>query len=78
MAEDENIVKRTCKELGITQKELAEMLGVNDGTVRKWASQTEPPEWGRKFLDLLIENKHIKEKYELFTNAFDMIKKARG
>ena len=74
---DENIVKRTCKELGITQKELAERLGVNDGTIRKWASQTEPPEWGVKFLELLIKNKELEEKYNLFKNAFDMIDKAR-
>ena len=78
MAEDENIVKQTCKELGVTQKELSERLGVSDGTVRKWASQTEPPEWGIKFLNLLVKNKQTKEKYELFTNAFDMIEKARG
>jgi predicted transcriptional regulator len=26
--EEENLVKKTCKELGITQKELAERIGV--------------------------------------------------
>ncbi len=74
---DENIVKKTCKELGITQKELASLMGVNDGTIRKWSSQTEPPEWGLKFLQLLLENKQIKDKYEMFKSAFDMIEKAR-
>jgi len=73
-----NIVKEVCNELGITQKELAERLGVNDGTIRKWATQTEPPGWGVKFLELLLENKKIKEKYELFKKAFEMIEKARG
>jgi transcriptional regulator with XRE-family HTH domain len=33
----ENIVKKTCKELGITQKELAEILGVAEDTVSKWS-----------------------------------------
>jgi len=66
MAEDENIVKRTCKELGITQKELAERLGVNDGTIRKWSSQTEPPEWGVNFLHTLLKNKELEDKYRQF------------
>ena len=78
MEENPNIVKQTCKELGITQKELAERLGVNDGTIRKWSSQTEPPEWGVKFLQLLLQNKETKSKLELFQNAFNMIDKARG
>ena len=78
MPEDENIVKKTCKELGITQKELASLMGVNDGTIRKWASQTEPPSWGLKFLRLLVEHKEVKEKYTLFKNAMEMIEKARG
>ena len=74
---DENIVKKTCKELGVTQKELAERLGVNDGTVRKWSSQTEPPEWGIQFLKLLVEHKEVKDKYNLFKSAIDMIERAR-
>lgn len=53
----ENIIKRACKELGITQKELAEKLGVDDGTVRKWASEaTKTPEWAEKFIALIIEH----------------------
>lgn len=58
----ENIVKRACKELGITQKELADKLGVDDGTVRKWASEaTKTPEWAEKFISLIIEHeKNIK------------------
>lgn len=52
-----DIVKRACKELGITQKELAEKLGVDDGTVRKWASEaTKTPEWAERFIALIIEH----------------------
>lgn len=29
---EENIVKRVCRELNITQKELSDLMGVNDGT----------------------------------------------
>jgi DNA-binding XRE family transcriptional regulator len=35
--EEENLVKRTCKELGITQKELAEIMGVTPHTVTNWS-----------------------------------------
>ena len=58
---NENIVKQVCKELGITQKELAERIGISEGTVRNWSSKGEIPEWGKKFLELIIENEKNKE-----------------
>jgi DNA-binding XRE family transcriptional regulator len=33
---EENLVKKTCKELGITQKELAEMMEVTPHTITDW------------------------------------------
>jgi len=33
---EENLVKKTCKELGITQKELAERIGVSVQTLSRW------------------------------------------
>jgi len=58
----ENIVKKVCKELGITQKELAERMGVNDVTVRNWSSKGNPPEWAINFMNLLLEYEKVKEK----------------
>lgn len=57
-----NIVKVTCKELGITQKELADKLGIDDGTVRKWSSEpTKTPLWAQNFMSLILEHdKNIK------------------
>jgi transcriptional regulator with XRE-family HTH domain len=37
MDKEISLVKRTCKELGITQKELAEIMGVTPHTVTNWA-----------------------------------------
>jgi DNA-binding transcriptional regulator YiaG len=34
---EENLVKKTCRELGITQKELAKYFGVTPKTVSDWA-----------------------------------------
>ena len=58
----ENIVKKVCKELGITQKELAEKMGVNDVTVRNWSSKGNPPDWAVKFMNLLLEYEKVKDK----------------
>ncbi len=33
---EESLVKKTCRELGITQKELAEYIGVNPRTLSVW------------------------------------------
>jgi DNA-binding XRE family transcriptional regulator len=59
--DDDNIVKRVCKELGITQKELAERLGASEGTVRNWSASNEPPEWANKFMALMLENEKNKK-----------------
>ena len=68
MPEDENIVKKTCKELGITQKELAERLEVPQPTMARWQSG-EIPKMAKLALELLVENKVIKEKLHIFKQA---------
>jgi len=74
----ENIVKKVCKELGITQKELAEKMGVSEGTMRNWSSQNNPPEWAIKFMNLLLEYEKVKDKAEkakLLATLIDELKK---
>ncbi|ECL3806131.1 TPA: helix-turn-helix transcriptional regulator [Campylobacter jejuni] len=66
--EKENIVKRVCKELNITQKELSEILGVPQTTISGWAT-TKIPKMAELALNLLIENKTLKEKLEIFKKA---------
>ena len=68
----ENIVKKVCKELGITQKELAEMLDIPAGTISRWASTDEIPKTARIALELLLENKKLKEK----VNVLKQLKEA--
>jgi transcriptional regulator with XRE-family HTH domain len=36
---EENLVKKTCRELGITQKELARYFGVTPKAVSDWATK---------------------------------------
>jgi transcriptional regulator with XRE-family HTH domain len=56
---EENLVKKTCRELGITQKELAEKMGVHDVTVRNWSSKGEIPNLAKNFINLLLEKKEF-------------------
>lgn len=64
-AMDDNIVKRVCKELGITQRELAERMGVSQGMPAKWAMEaTPPPQWAIVSMNLLLENEQMKAKLE--------------
>lgn len=75
---DKNIIKHTCKELGLTQKELAERLGTHLTTVQKWVSSNELPNNAIKSIELLLENENLKSKLNKFKTAFDMIDEARG
>jgi transcriptional regulator with XRE-family HTH domain len=51
---EENLVKKTCKELGITQKDLAERIGVSKTTISDWANErTEISKIGKNILELL-------------------------
>lgn len=68
---DENIVKKVCKELGITQKELSEMLDVPQSTISGWAT-TNIPKMAELSLNLLVENKQLKEKLDVFKKAFEV------
>ncbi len=52
--ESENIVKKTCRELGISQKELAEIMGVTTRTLTNWSNGTiEIPKLAINYIDML-------------------------
>jgi DNA-binding transcriptional regulator YiaG len=64
-----NVVKDICKELSITQKQLAEILEVPEGTVSSWAVKDEIPRLGKKaieFYKLNVKNQKIVESYRSF------------
>ncbi len=58
---EENIVKKACKELNVSVRDLAELLGASEGTVRNWSSSNDLPQWAINFINLLITNKKEKE-----------------
>ena len=77
-AMDDNIVKRVCKELGITQRELAERIGVASNTPAQWATQTTPPDMAVKFMELLIEHEKTKRQLDKFKQGFALIDEAKS
>jgi len=51
---EENLVKKTCKELGITQKELAEITKIDRGSLSRWnLNKRKIPEYIEQYLILL-------------------------
>ena len=63
MSDKQNIVKETAKALGMTQKELAERMGVSESTLRKWSAEDGViPDSALVTLELL---KELREKDEI-------------
>jgi len=61
LEKDENLVKKTCRELGITQKELSEYFGVTPKAVSDWATNRyKPPKHFMKTINLIkVERDYI-------------------
>jgi DNA-binding transcriptional regulator YiaG len=69
-----NVVKEVCKELQITQKTLAEILEVPEGTVSSWAVKNEIPRLGRKAIEfyiLSVKNQKIVDSYRSFKELLE-------
>ncbi len=49
---EENLVKKTCRELGITQKELAEKIGITKESLSRWNNGHKMP----KSIEILLES----------------------
>lgn len=70
-----NVVKDVCKELGITQKTLASILEVPEGTVSSWAVKNEIPRLGKKAIEFYIQNaknQQIVDSYKNFVRLLDV------
>jgi DNA-binding transcriptional regulator YiaG len=69
-----NVVKKVCNELNITQKTLANILEVPEGTVSSWAVKNEIPRLGKKAIEFYIEkqkNQQIVDSYKSFVNLLN-------
>ncbi len=78
LEKDNNIIKQTCKMLGITQKELAERIGVSDSTVRHWNLNNEVPIIAKNFINIMIENIELKQRFKKVENFLLLIDELKG
>ena len=70
-----NVIKSICKELEITQKNLAEILEVPEGTVSSWAVKNEIPRLGKKAIEfyiLSVKNQKIVDSYRSFKKLLEV------
>lgn len=62
----DNLIKLTCKELGLTYKQLAEEIGYNGNTLNNASRQEKISEPLEKAIKLYRENLKLKEELEDF------------
>ena len=74
MAEDENIVKKTCKELGMTYKELGEAIGYIESNLRKTVSDNKVSKQLEKSITMFIEINNLKKELQEYQTFKNMIK----
>jgi DNA-binding transcriptional regulator YiaG len=70
-----NVVKDVCKELQITQKNLAQILEIPEGTVSSWAVKNEIPRLGKKAIEFYIQsqrNQQIIDSYKNFAKLLNV------
>ncbi len=60
--EEENLVKKTCRELGITQKELAERIGVTESGLKTALARNNFSDQMKTSIELLIENNNLRKE----------------
>ena len=70
-----NIVKETAKALGMTQKELAEELGVSKPTVERWSASGDIPENAEKHLKLLLHNYKLEQELNEIKSSLKILSK---
>lgn len=76
---DENIVKKTCKELGLTYKELGEAIGYSESNLRKTVSDNKVSKQLEKSITMFIEINNLKKELQEYQTFKNMIKDmARG
>lgn len=71
---EENIVKRVCKELNLTQRELAERMDIPESTIARWKGG-DLPRLAELYLNTLLENTQLKLKLETIKKAHEIISK---
>ncbi|MGG7074374.1 transcriptional regulator [Campylobacter sp. 9BO] len=59
---DENLIKQTCKELGLTYKQLGELIGYSESAINNAARQEKISEPLTKAIELYRENLKLQQE----------------
>ena len=62
MTADDNIVKRVCKELGLTYKQLGEAIGYSESALNNAARQEKISEPLKRSVELYLENLKLQQE----------------
>ncbi len=76
MADDKNIVKKTCKELGMTYKELGEAIGYGEPAIKKALANNKVSKPMQKAILLYLEIIELKNQIKDYAVLKDAIKRA--
>jgi len=76
MTAEENIVKRVCKELGITQRELAERIGMSADSLNVAVSNNKISKMTEAAVNLVLEVETLKKELSKYENLKSALKDA--
>lgn len=71
----ENLIKQTCKELGLTYKQLGELIGYSESALKTISSTNKISRNLEKSILLLYQIKELKEKNTEIENLKNTLKK---
>lgn len=75
MSEKENIVKLTCKALGMTYRQLGEAVGYGEEAISKASRTGEVSKTLQKVIELYLENLELKNKLQTFDDLSTILTK---
>lgn len=76
MTAEENIVKRVCKELGITQRELADRIGMSADSLNNAVNQNKISKMAGTAINLVLEVETLKKELSKYENLKSALKDA--
>ena len=68
-----NVVKKICQELDITQKKLAKILEIPEGTVSSWAVRNELPRLAKKAIEFYIDKQRNDKIVKQFRDLIALV-----
>ncbi|MEA3315417.1 MAG: transcriptional regulator [Campylobacterota bacterium] len=74
-AKEENIIKKTCKELGLTYRELGEKIGYGEGALKMSVSNQKVSEPMKKSIYLYMENLQLRNELNDYKSVGDALKR---